>query len=226
MKKIQLILVLFLSTQLNAQFLNEIGFFAGGTNYSGDIGNEMYIMPNRVGGSIVYKRNVNSRISIRTTASYFPIADADANSSNIVRQHRDYSFSNKIVEVAMGLEFSYFDYDITSSYNNYTPYIVVEFAGMYYDAVSSRINAENNYTSKMSYAIPFGLGFKSKITEQIAYAVESRAHYTFVDDLDFNNENISELNFGNPNNNDWYFFTGVSLVYSFGRLPCAVNPRY
>ena len=226
MKKIQLILVLFLASQLNAQFLNEIGFFAGGTNYSGDIGNEMYIMPNRVGGSIVYKRNVNSRISIRTTASYLPIAADDANSSNIVRQHRNYSFSNTIVEVAMGIEFSYFDYDITSSYNNYTPYIVVEFAGMYYDVASSRINGENNYTNKMSYAIPFGLGFKSKITDRIAYAVESRAHYTFVDDLDFNNENIPQLNFGNPNNNDWYFFTGVSLVYSFGRPPCAVTPRY
>jgi len=226
MKKIHLILVLFIASQVNAQFLNEIGVFVGGTNYSGDIGNEMYIMPNRLGGSVVFKRNLNKRISLRTTASYFKIADEDANSTNIARRQRDYSFSNRIIEVAMGIEFSYFDYDVTSSHDTYTPYIVVEAAGMYYDVVSSRVNNENNYYSNLSYSIPFGLGFKSKLTSRLSYAVESRAHYTFVDNLDYNKETIPALNFGNPNTNDWYFFTGVSLVYSFGRPPCAVERRY
>lgn len=225
MNKIHLVISLLFITQLNAQLLNEIGFFVGGSNYSGDIGNEAYIAPNRLGGSILYKRNISSRISLRGTLSILPIADDDAKSSNIVRQQRGYSFSNTIYEGALGMEFNFFDYDITSYRNTYTPYLLVEFAAFYYNVVSSQASdGSYNYSSKVAYTLPIGLGFKSKITRNLAYAVEVRARYTFEDDLDFNNTEINALKFGNPKTNDWYFFSGVSLVYSFGRPACAV-PR-
>ena len=225
MKYIQIaILGILFSTTLQAQLLNEIGVFVGGANYSGDIGRETYIAPNRFAASLVYKRNINSRISLRSTFSYYDISAADKNSSNEGRRMRDLDFSNPITELALGLEVSYWDYDITSRHHSFTPYIVVEFAGMYYDTVSSEVNHELNYTNKISYAIPFGLGFKSKLAGRIGYAVEVRAQYTFEDDIDFNHPDIPSLQFGNPNTNDWYFFSGVSLVYSFGRPPCAV-PR-
>jgi len=206
------IIGLLFAAQIQAQLLNEIGFFAGGTKYIGDVGNEDYLIPNDIGGGLVYKRNMNSRISLRTTASYFRIKGNDANSSNIVRQKRDYSFSNRIIELAFGLEFSYFDYDITSYKHAYTPYLLVEVAGVDYSTATNH---------KISYTIPFGVGFKSKITNHIGFALEMRSHFTFEDDLD-----KTPLNFGNPNGNDWYFFTGASLVYSFGRPPCAVNRVY
>jgi hypothetical protein len=227
MKYIKVVILgLLFSTTLQAQLLNEIGFFVGGSNYSGDIGKETYIAPNRLAGSLVYKRNLNNRISLRSTFSYYDIAAADKNSNNEGRRLRNYNFSNPITELALGLEINYWDYDITSHHNTYTPYIVVEFAGMYYDTVSSEVNHELNYTNKISYAIPFGVGFKSKIANRISYAVEVRAQYTFEDDLDYNHPDISSLQFGNPTTNDWYFFSGVSLAYSFGRPPCAVPRKY
>jgi len=225
MNKIFLVILsLFFFTPVNAQLLNEIGFFVGGTNYSGDIGNETYIAPNRIGGSLLYKRNVSTRISLRATVSVLPIADDDLNSSNIVRQQRGFNFSNTLYEVAMGLEFNYFDYDITSARDTYTPYILLEFAGFYYSVVSSQTNGVNNYSNKVAYAIPFGVGYKGKISRNFGYALELKARYTFEDDLDYNNEEIYNLRFGDPKTNDWYFFSGVSLAYSFGRPPCAV-PR-
>jgi len=211
-------------TQVSAQLLNEIGFFVGGTNYSGDIGNEAYIAPNRIGGSLLYKRNVSERLSLRSTISILPIADDDLNSSNIVRQQRAYNFSNTLYEVAIGMEFNYFNYDITSEYKNKTPYILLELAGFYYNVVSNQTNGEYNYSNKVAYAIPFGVGYKAKITKAFGFAIELRARYTFEDDLDYNNEKLYSLRFGNPKTNDWYFFSGVSVVYSFGRPPCAV-PR-
>jgi len=213
-------------TGVHAQLLNEIGFFAGGTNYSGDIGNETFIAPNRLGGGIVYKRNVNTRLTLRSSLSVLPIADSDANSSNIVRKQRGYSFSNTLYEVAMGLEFNYFEYDITSTDRTATPYLLFEFAGFYYQTVTSATNTQYNYSGKVAYAIPFGIGYKSKITRNLGYVLELKARYTLEDDLDYYNDRIQSLNFGNPNTNDWYFFTGVSLVYSFGRPRCAVSPRY
>ena len=40
-----------------------------------------------------------------------------------------------------------------------------------------------------------------------------------IDDLDFTTTSIESLDFGG-NNSDWYMFTGVSLIYTFGRPPC------
>ena len=47
---------------------------------------------------------------------------------------------------------------------------------------------------------------------------------SIVDDIDFNNDKIDSLNFGNPNTNDWYIFSGFNLVYTFGRPPCYSTP--
>ena len=215
---------LFLSVQTNAQLLNEIGFFVGGSNYSGDIGNELYVFPNRIAGGLIYKRNLNSRFSARASYSYLPIADKDANSFNSVRKDRDYSFSNTLQELAVGIEFNYFDYDVMSVYNGFSPYIFVEFATFHYNIATSATDDTISYGGKIAYAIPFGLGYKSKITDTLGYSLELNVRYTFEDDLDYNNKEIDNLGFGNPNTNDWYFFTGVSLTYSFGRPPC-FSPR-
>lgn len=210
--------------QTDAQLLNEIGITVGGTNYSGDIGREFYIFPNKIGGGLVYKRNVNSRLVGRLSLSYLPIRDDDQNSSNIVRNERGYSFTNTLYEAAFGIEFNYFDYDVMSRYNGYTPYVFLEFAGFYYDIAKATDHTTFHYSSKVSYAIPFGIGYKSRITDKLGYSVELRAQYTFEDDLDYNNQEVAPLRFGNKNSTDWYFFTGASLTYSFGRPPC-FSPR-
>jgi hypothetical protein len=217
------------TTQIQAQLLNEIGVFVGGTNYSGDIGREYYVFPNKLGGSIIYKRNMNSRVSVRGAYSYLPIKADDQNSSNLIRQTRGpdgkgYRFNNTIHELSFGMEINFVDYDVLSRYEAATPYIFIEISGFKYNVAQDYLTTKY----KISYAIPFGVGYKSKITDYLGYAVEIRGHYTFVDDLDyndFNNSDLIKLRFGNPNTNDWYFFTGVSLTYSFGRPNCFV-PRH
>lgn len=215
-------LLFFLNT--DAQYLNEIGLSVGGTNYSGDIGREFFIFPNRIGGSLVYKRNVNSRIVGRASLSYLPIADDDANSSNIARNERGYSFTNTIYEAAFGIEFNYFEYDVMSRNLGFSPYIFVEIAGFYYDIATSRTDGSTGYGNNVSYSIPFGIGYKARITDRLGYALELRSHYAFADDLDYNNQDFPDLRFGNPNSTDWYFYTGATLTYSFGRPPC-FSPR-
>ena len=227
MIKIQFfILILFFGLSSRAQFLNEIGIFGGGSNYSGDIGNEMYIAPNSFAGSIIYRRNLNERVTLRGTLSIYPIKDNDKNSSNIVRQNRGMKFTNTINELSLGIELNYLDYDITSYENNYTPYLFFEISGFQYSVVSSVTDGTYNFTSNVAFALPIGIGFKSGLTRNLAYAVEFRTRYALADDLDYSSESIPELNFGNPKNNDWYFFVGAGLTYSFGRPPCAVQPRY
>lgn len=205
--------------------INEIGIFAGGSNYIGDIGSEYFINPNNFMGGIIYKWNINPQMALRGTFTYAEISANDADATNSGRQQRGLRFTNSIKELAVGLEYNYFSYNISNPHQKQTPYILVELAVFNYKVVSKEIAPqEYDYSSKISAAIPFGVGYKFKISRDLAMAFEVRATYTFTDEIDYNNSNIESLTFGNPNTNDWYVFTGITLTYAFGRPPCYATP--
>ena len=220
MKK-SIITLLFIcsSTILFAQ-INELGFFVGGTNYIGDVGKTNYIYPNNIGGGIIYKWNWNPRIALRGSYSYIPIESNDKNATNSFRQNRGYKFSNTIHELALGIEFNFYEYLFSSEEKNATPYIFIETSVFNYKTVSSEISTEvYSYTNTSSFSIPFGIGYKSKLFKKLGFAIETKFSYSFKDDLDYTTSKIPALNFGEKGN-DWYVFTGVSIVYTFGRPAC------
>ena len=225
MKKQLLAIVFICVTSISWSQINEIGVFIGGSNYVGDVGESTYIYPNSIAGGIIYKYNLNPRIALRGTLSYIPIKGDDLNSSNIVRANRGFNFKNSIKEIAFGIEYNFFEYDMTSTDKKYTPYILLEVAGFGYESADSEITpGQYSLKTKISYAIPFGLGFKGKIRENIGFSLETRIRYTFADDIDFTTNKIPSLNFGG-NSNDWYMFTGISIVYAFGRPACYTDLR-
>ncbi len=69
-----------------------------------------------------------------------------------------------------------------------------------------------------------GVGYKSIIYGKLAFAIEARVNYTFTDGIDFTTTDLPAFNFGG-NSNDWYMFTGISLVYTFGRPACYAKGR-
>lgn len=203
--------------------LYEAGIFVGGSNYVGDIGRTNYIYPNKLSGAVFFKYNWNPRIALRATYSYLPIEGNDIEADTDFRTTRGLSFTNTIHELAVGLEYNFYEYNLSEPGKTWTPYILIELAAFSSKYVVSE-TAPNQYIfdNKTSFAVPFGLGFKSKLAGQLAFAVETKFRYTFDDDLDYTTETIANLNFGG-NNSDWYMFTGVSLIYTFGRPPCYAN---
>jgi hypothetical protein len=230
MKKIYLFIAFICITSTSKGQINEIGLFVGGSNYIGDIGSEYYINPNNLMGGIIYKWNVNPQMALRGTFTYAQLSDDDANSTNSARQQRGLRFTNSIKELAVGLEYNYFSYNIDNSQQKQTPYLLFELAVFNYNVVTEEVAPEDyNYGSKISVAIPFGVGYKFRIARDFAMAFEVRATYTFTDEIDYNyfsegSDKIPSLEFGNPNNNDWYMLTGITLTYAFGRPPCYANP--
>jgi len=192
----------------------EIGVSLGGTNYVGDIGSTSYINPNKLAGTVFFKYNYNPRVALKATYSYLPIAGDDAKAGSNFRNNRDLPFSNTINEVALGLEFNFYEFDISSEDKSWTPYILVELVAFNYDIKTATANK-----SKTALALPIGIGFKSKLIGNLAFSLETKFRYTFEDDL----EDLEvELN-GFPiegSSNDWYMFTGVSIIYTFGRPAC------
>lgn len=204
--------------------INEVGFFFGGSNYIGDVGRTNYIYPNEFAGGIIYKWNWNPRIAVRGTLSHLPISGNDADADNYGRTNRGFDFSNTINEVALGLEFNFYEYDLSTKDKTSTPYILIELAAFNYQVVqnTTATAGEYLYTDKTSYAIPFGVGYKSKLFGKLAIAFETKFRYTFEDNLDYSTNQFPELDFGG-NGNDWYVFTGISVVYTFGRPACYSN---
>ncbi|MDP2542287.1 DUF6089 family protein [Tenacibaculum discolor] len=216
---ILLILLACVVTPLQSQ-THEIGFFAGGSNYVGDIGSTNYIYPNEFAGGLVYKYNLNPRIALRGTYTYIPVSGNDNDADNAFRQNRGISFSNTIHEFAAGVEFNFFDYNINDYRTTFTPYILAEVAAFNYKSPEPTSSSNTILLkNKFSYTVPVGIGLKGRLADNFAIAFETGVRFTFVDDIDFTTDRINSLDFGG-NGNDWYMFSGVSIVYTFGRPPC------
>ncbi|QOD60512.1 outer membrane beta-barrel protein [Polaribacter haliotis] len=198
----------------------EVGVSLGGSNYVGDIGRTNYIYPNRPAGAAFFKYNWNPRIALRGTYSYLPIQGDDEDADTDFKQNRGLNFKNTIHELAIGMEYNFYEFDMSSKDKTWTPYILVELAAFKYKSAQSEPQPnEYFFTNKTSYAVPIGVGFKSKLYGTLAFSLEAKFRYTFVDDLDYSTPSIPSLDFGG-NGNDWYMFTGFSLIYTFGRPAC------
>lgn len=218
-KSIFLIVFISLTNVLIGQ-VYEAGVFLGGSNYVGDIGRTNYIYPNKLAGAAFFKYNWNPKIAVRATYSYLPIEGNDLDADTDLKRDRALNFSNTIHELALGLEYNFYEYDISTEGKTWTPYILLEVAAFNYKYVVSEPRPDEfNFESKNAIALPFGVGFKSKLVGPLAFAIEAKFRYTFKDDLDYTSATVPRLDFGN-NTNDWYMFTGVSLTYTFGRPAC------
>tara|TARA_R110001592_G_scaffold54875_3_gene168161 strand:+ start:1148 stop:1825 length:678 start_codon:yes stop_codon:yes gene_type:complete len=223
MKNCILLLILISFSNVALGQMYEVGISVGGSNYVGDIGRTSYIYPNKIAGAAFFKYNKNPRMALRATYSYLPIKANDLDADTDFRRDRGLNFKNTINELAVGLEYNFYEYDLSTPGKTWTPYILLEFAAFNYKYITSEPQPDQyEYNSKNSFAIPFGVGFKSKLSGSFAFAFETKFRYTVEDDLDYNNEKIAKLNFGGTGN-DWYMFTGFSLIYTFGRPACYTN---
>lgn len=223
MNRLILSFLLLIAFSSQAQ-IHEIGVFAGGSNFIGDVGETTYVNPNEFVYGILYKWNRSTRHSWRASASIAKITADDDKSEMRSRLQRDYDFENTIKEVSLGLEFNFFEFDLHQLERQFTPYVFVGLAytnyrGLYYVAPNEP-KTDSNYGT---LSVPFALGIKSSLTKNLIVGFEVAPRYTFTDAIDGSKpqeDKYKQNSFGNINSNDWYVFSGVTLTYTFGRKPC------
>lgn len=204
--------------------INEIGVFAGGSNFIGDVGATDYISPNQLAIGGIYKWNRSKRHSYRASLVFSELEGIDINSDDPRRIQRGYEFSSKIMELSLGIEFTFIDFDLHSGEKVATPYLHTGITVANHDNhyFSNGVQtAENN--SSWAYGIPMTLGFKTSFIDGFVLGIEVGARYTFSDELDGSLPDsaiLQQNRFGNINNNDWYVFSGITLTYTFGENPC------
>lgn len=227
------------SSLLNAQ-VNEVGIWLGGSNLIGDVGATLFINPKSAANGLVYKYNKNPRIAYRIGLTNLTLDLNDAEATNEIQQSFQVSLQKTITELSVGIEFNFFEYNLATRKQHQTPYLFLGLAALQYKAAQSTsvlVSRDNrvNYENERSLAIPFGIGFKRQLFRNIAFALETRWQYAFKDNIDdssFIAENLlpntlsEKSKFNNNTTNDWYTFTGISLVYTFGRPACYTTSKH
>lgn len=224
MRYIAIFILSILSIQSSYSQINELGIFVGGSNFIGDVGSTNYISPNQLAIGGIYKWNKSPRHSYRISLTFTDLNGEDAKSDDPRRIQRDYSFSNQIIEISGGMEFTFFDFNLHSGEKIVTPYLYsgISIANIEDTYFLNGIQTSQN-ASSWAFGIPMVLGFKSNFLGNFIVGIEVGARYTFSDNIEGSfpkDQALQAYRFGNQNNKDWYTFTGVTLTYTFGENPC------
>ena len=228
-----ILLIFFFSTMHIFSQDNEIGIFAGGSNYIGDVGPTTYISPfsynastNYVGG-VIFRKNFNERISARAKLNYSKIGSSDNWPQTVdYRKERGKYFKNRIVEIGLGIDFNFFEFDVYESSLQMTPYISTGISFFEYDPLKydKSESMATQYGDATSISIPITLGYKIKPLKDFIVAFEITANHSFTDNLDGSRPDkkflISTDYFGSTLSKDWYVFSGISITYLFGKKKC------
>lgn len=208
-------LVLLLSFNSNAQGL-EIGVGFGATNYTGDLQRGYDILNNRPAGQGLIRYNLSNVVSVRATGLVGILEGSDVSRPNdLFSEQRRRVFKRVVLEASTVVEYNFLDYKNRYSLIKWSPYF---YGGFGLTAYTDKTDTDYK---RIQPVIPFGLGVKYLLTKNLSLEYEIGARKTFFDHLD----EVSEFpglrnDYGNPNSNDWYYFTGFSITYTFFSIPC------
>ncbi|MDT0293484.1 DUF6089 family protein [Mesonia ostreae] len=204
----------------------ELGAYFGGANYIGDVGPTNFIAPKSLVGGGIFKWNRSKRHSFRFTLLHTTLEAEDRDANENRRRNRGYAFKSQVTEASLGIEYTFWEWDLHTLRPQFTPYLYTGLTGLLTeDQYLSESNRITPFDNKITAAIPMVIGIKGTLSPYWVIGLEVGARYTFTDNLDGSNPEEFDggdtyPSFGNPNTNDWYMFVGVTLTYTFGRKPC------
>lgn len=203
---------------------SELGFGLGAFNYTGDLVRTYNISTSKPAGTVFYRSNISNVISLRTSITAGKIGASDAkNPIDAFATTRDASFNLFLLEAAGTFEYHFLDWRDSKRRLRFTPYL---FAGVGMFGISG-VAQKNAEYSNIQMAIPFGGGMKYVLNPKYYIAFEFGIRKTFFDYLDNISEgtpSIKNYQYGNSFDYDNYFFTGITLTYTFYDIPCPGSP--
>lgn len=201
----------------------EIGGGIASFNYTGDLIRAYDITNQTVGAQIYYIRNYDKGWSGKLHLAAGKIKGSDQNPIDPQAQIRNASFNDFITEISGQAIYDFLDFRTNRDLVKFTPYISAG-AGFY---LINRPNKNADY-SDIQLMIPFGGGIKFSLGPIWTLNFEFSARKTFTDYLDniseqeVTDKRNSDFQFGNWGDNDWYYFAGLSVSYTFWRVNCPV----
>lgn len=217
---ILLMLLLFFSSgnKVLAQH-NEIGAGIGGTNYTGDVVRSFGMRHTRPGGFILYRRNFTDYLSVRGNLMFGGLAGSDNPPFDALAQQRDTAFSTTVAELTAIVEYHFLDYKKNINLLRWSPYFFIGAGVSFFGPPAP----ETPSHSRTQPVVPVGIGFKYILSPEFSLSAEAGIRKTFfdyIDDVSDSDSLLKNYEYGNRYNNDWYYFIGVSISYTFWTIPC------
>jgi hypothetical protein len=203
---------------------SEVGFGIGTFNYTGDLARTYNILNSKPAVTLFYRSNLSKVVSLRAAITGGGVGAADKRPIDAFAERRNASFNLFLMEASTVMEYHFMNWRDDKHIMRFTPYL---FAGLGIFGISGAQNKASEY-SNVQGAIPFGLGMKYIINPKWYIALEFGARKTFFDYLDNvstgSNQLVKNYQYGNPYDNDAYYFLGVSVTRTFYEIPCPTNP--
>ena len=200
----------------------EIGLELGSYNYLGDVVRKYDLNNQTLGGQFFVRKHVNDGLSIRLSVGAGSLKGVDDQAFDIFSANRQASFEGDFINTDFLFEYHFLDYRNPRSDMSWTPYILVG-AGLY--QFRGTDHNFNRYDTGLNLRIPVGIGLKFQLDRRWVLGISTSAIATGTDKIDnvfLATSGSKNFQAGNPNDNDWMFFTGISLSYTFYRIVCPV----
>ena len=162
------LLLIFMSLSLHAQTW-EVGGFAGGSAYMGDLNQNNPVKISGIALGVFVKRNFDGYLSAKLNYTFGQISGADSTSSNQQQRLRNLSFKTQLNELSLIGEFNFLKYIPEAGENRYTPFVYLGLGVVDYNPQASYqghiydlrpLMTEGQRYSKMAVTFPYGIGFK------------------------------------------------------------------
>lgn len=203
---------------LHAQFL-EFGAGIGTSHYTGDLNSTPQLLQSKLGGTAIYRLNLSEIVSFKLALTAGQLSGNDETPIDALGEQRQHSFEQTFVEFSSVFEYHFLNYRSNNYRNKWAPFIFLGFGLM---NMTNPVTAYEDYSATQP-VIPMGVGVKYVLSKRLTLTGELGARKTFFDYLDGisdGDQNIKNYQYGNPNDEDWYFYSGVSLTYVLYKIPC------
>ena len=159
-------------------------------------------------------------VSFRSTLAIGSFSGKDDPPLDALAEVRQQSFSTSVVEFAGAIEYYFLNFRDEDSRTRWSLYF---FAGFGLSRLEKVQGAPDDF-NKIQAVVPFGLGFTHLIDKQFNLGIELGVRGTFSDYIDGISDSEQTrkdgFQFGHPNSNDWYFYTGITFTYILYKIPC------
>ncbi len=243
----------------------ELGLFLGIATYKGELSNSLF-SPKFVKPAIgiLYRKNFNNHWSYRLGLTYGTMFADDAQSNDEYQRNRNLSFRSKTWDGHLFLEFNFLPYQVANPQTRFTPFVFGGITVYYFNPqapvgtnwfdlqpLGTEGQGTSAYPDRKTYnliqvAIPFGGGFKFRLSRRWGMTIEAGARRLYTDYFDdvsttyadpvvlaaenglvaagladrslggLTIENTNRQR-GNASDKDWYMFSGFTINYSLSK---------
>lgn len=214
----------------------EFGVLGGVSFYNGETNPSSQLNPalSHGAGGIILRRNINSRWAFRLNGLWGKVKGNDLISGSDLQKRRGMVFTSHIYEFSSQFEFNFLPYCAANNSIYFTPYFFAGLGAFYFNPIShitgskqtlAKLAIEGVNYSRISAALPFGFGFKGKLSHRFLVGIEWGVRKTWTDYIDdisttYGSTHISERwQRGNSKNMDWYTIAGLTLTMRLGERP-------